>query len=213
MCAFNLVDTCQVGLCSKLHLHWLPPRRLQNVSFPPLRPHMAIQCATRNREKVLCEGLCVVQEVLRKHNEPKRDTAREDAPPASLWHAMQQRQRPSSSSSEEAEQGTPASHSAWRDDSTGDLFDSGYAPGRAATWHVSEPAATALHAPVQEQTQQAAVLGERKYEGDAMGEDVPAAGPIAANAASRSRRTIGLVPEGSETSNSMMGNLMNTMRR
>ena len=103
-----------------------------------------------------------VQELLRKHNEPKRAATSEEAPPASLWHAMQQRQRPSSSSSEEAEQGTPARDSAWREDGPGDLFDSGYAPGRAATWQLTQPAAaTSLHVPVEEQTTQANVRGEQ----------------------------------------------------
>ena len=44
-------------------------------------------------------------------------------------------------------------------------------------------------------------------------EDDAAAGPVAVAAASRNRKSLGLVPEGSETSNSMMGSLMLTVRR
>lgn len=50
VCAFNVVDTCQVRLCSILHLHWLSPLCLQNVSSP-LRPYLAIQYATSTQEK------------------------------------------------------------------------------------------------------------------------------------------------------------------
>ncbi len=154
------------------------------------------------------------QELLRKHNEPKRAATSEEAPPASLWHAMQQRQRPSSSSSEEAEQGTPARDGAWREDGTGDLFDSGPAPGRAAAWQLTQPAAAvSLHIPVEEQTRQATMPGEQLNGGDPLIRDGAAAGPAAVAAASRSRKTPGLVPEGSETSNSMMGSFMHTVRR
>ena len=118
-----------------------------------------------------------------------------------------------SSSSEEAEQGTPVGHIAWRESGTGDLFDSGYAPGRAATWHVAQPTAATLHGPSEEQRRQTAVLEEQAVEGNPVVGDVATAGLAAASAAGRSRKGPGLVPEGSETSSSMMGNLMNTMRR
>ena len=153
--------------------------------------------------------------MLRKHNEPKRAATSEDAPPASLWHAMQQRQRPSSSSSEEAEQGSSAGHNnnAWLENGTGDLFDTGYGPGRAAGWHVAQPTAETLHATAEEQRRQATVLDAQVDEGDTMVGDVAAAGLAASSAAGKSRKGPGIMSEGSETSSSMMGNLMNTMRR
>ena len=55
--------------------------------------------------------------------------------------------------------------------------------------------------------------GEQANGLDAVITDNAAVGPAVATAASRSRKSPGLVPEGSETSNSMMGSFMHTVRR
>lgn len=150
------------------------------------------------------------QEILRRHNEPSRTAAGEDAPPASLWHAMQQRQqRASSSDSEQGEQGVPAKPSTWLEDGAGSLFDSGSAPFRSAPWqqaHVADVAA--VHSPLAQPERQ--TLAQKLHRGQ---EDAGASGGAEEALAGKQRHSPGLGPERSEPSNSMMGNLMNTMRR
>jgi len=180
----------------------------------PLQPTLLVAVTGRLLVHIGQCDSCTVQEILRKHNEPKRAATSEIVPPASLWHAMQQRERPSSSSSDEAEQGTPAAPSAWLEDGTGGLFDSGHAPARAASWQLTQAQSRAIHVPTEERRRQIVVLEAPDDEEDASSsEDGRATGAAAEEAAGKRRRSPGLVPEGSEPSSSMISNLMSTMRR
>ena len=149
------------------------------------------------------------QEILRRHNEPSRTAAGEDAPPVSLWHAMQQRQQHASSSdNEEGEQGLPAGRSTWLEDGTGSLFDSGSDPIRSAPWQQAQADVAAVHSPLAQPERQR--LAQKLHRGQ---EDAGASGGAEEAIAGKQRQHPGLGPERSEPSNSMMGNLMNTMRR
>ena len=149
------------------------------------------------------------QEILRRHNGPSRTAAGEDAPPASLWHAMQQRQqRASSSDSEQGEQGMPAGPSTWLEDGAGSLFDSGSVPVRSAPWQQARVDLAAVHSPLAQPERRR--LAQKLHRGQ---EDAGASGGAEETLAGKQRHSPGLEPERSEPSNSMMGNLMNTMRR
>ncbi len=150
-----------------------------------------------------------VQEILRRHNEPSRAVTGENAAPASLWHAMQQRQqRPSSSDSNEGEQGVPVGPSGWLEDGSGSLFESGSAPVRPAPWQQARADVVAVHSPLAQPGRQD--FAQNFHGGPEEGGAFSGAGEALAG---KQRHSPGLGTECSEPSNSMMGSLVNTVRR
>ena len=158
-----------------------------------------------------------VQEILRKHNDPRRAAAHTEAGPASLWHAMQQREDTGSDGSDDSEQATPLGQEPWLENASGGLFSSGHAPTRSPAWQHPQPDTAHMHSPRNGPSRQATQQEEESGE-EVMGrQDATERGvteeAAAAGAAGRLKSSPMTGPEHSEPSNSMMGNLMSTMRR
>lgn len=158
-----------------------------------------------------------MQEILRKHNDPRRTALPTEAGPASLWHAMQQREDPGSDGSEGSEQATPLGQEPWLEDGSGGLFSSGHAPTSSPAWQHAQPDTAHVHNPRDGLGRQASqqqevsgedVVGQQDRTELAVTEAASAAGP-----AGRLKSSSVTGPDHSEPSNSMMGNLMSTMRR
>ena len=174
---------------------------------------MQVRCI----EKLPSMIASAAQEILRKHNDPRRAASPTEAGPASLWHAMQQREDPGSDGSEGSEQATPLGQETWLEDDSGGLFSSGHAPTRALAWQHAQSDMAHMRnprdGPGRQTSQQEEESGE-KVEGQqdatelAVTEEAAAAGP-----AGRLKSSSVTGPDHSEPSNSMMGNLMSTMRR
>ncbi|CAK0752569.1 hypothetical protein CVIRNUC_002156 [Coccomyxa viridis] len=157
-----------------------------------------------------------MQEILRKHNDPRRTALPTEAGPASLWHAMQQREDPGSDGSEGSEQATPLGQEPWLEDGSGGLFSSGHAPTSSPAWQHAQPDTAHVHNPRDGLGRQASqqqevsgedVVGQQDRTELAVTEAASAAGP-----AGRLKSSSVTGPDHSEPSNSMMGNLMSTMR-
>ena len=186
---------------------------LHKNSFIPRDKHIYLCSFPQWVSRVTLD--CPAQEILRRLNEPRRAASGAEAPPASLWHAMQQREAPGSSSSEEGEQGAPQGSSAWLEDGAGGLFEPSHTPARAPWRQLPPPQITDVHAPAIIPGRHRAVQEEHDGVDDeeAGGEDSTEAGYSADASSSIPRHSGRPGPERSELSNSMMGNLMNTMRR
>ena len=158
-----------------------------------------------------------VQEILRKHNDPRRVAPPTEAGPASLWHAMQQREDPGSDGSEESEQAMPLGQEPWLEDGSGGLFSSGHAPTRSPAWQHAQPDTAHIHNPRDSPGRQASQQEEEYGEGELGRQDATELGVAEEAAAAVAAGKLNSSPvtgaEHSEPSNSMMGNLMSTMRR
>ncbi len=150
-----------------------------------------------------------MQEILRKHNDPRRTALPTEAGPASLWHAMQQREDPGSDGSEGSEQATPLGQEPWLEDGSGGLFSSGHAPTSSPAWQHAQPDTAHVHNPRDGLGRQASqqqevsgedVVGQQDRTELAVTEAASAAGP-----AGRLKSSSVTGPDHSEPSNSMMG--------
>ena len=159
----------------------------------------------------------VPQEVLRKHNDPRRAASPKEAGPASLWHAMQQREDPGSDGSEDSEQAMPLGQESWLEAGTGGLFSSSHAPKRSLAWQHAQSDTAHMHTPRDSLGRQASQQEEESGEEVTERQDAPELGvaevAAATGAAGRLKSSPVTGPDHSEPSNSMMGNLMSTMRR
>ena len=157
------------------------------------------------------------QEILRKHNDPRRAASPAEAGPASLWHAMQQREDPGSDGSEGSEQATPLGQEPWLEDGSGGLFSSGHAPTRLPAWQHTQLGTAHVHNPRDGPGRQASQQEEESGEEVVGQQDTIELGvteeAAAAGDAGRLKSSPVTGPDRSEPSNSMMGNLMSTMRR
>ena len=142
VCAFNLIEACQVGLPIATFPHLIPLlRALQDAC---IRPATLSQFAlhTRGRSMLVKSASCM-QEQLRAWNKPSKEKDNEEeAGGASLWHQMARRLDASDSeaSADESAAGRDifARQAAWADagGAGAALFDEPGQPGKAGPWHM-----------------------------------------------------------------------------